>query len=111
VEGFTADACEIPRQQTPFQPLSELSFPEKASKSGSYLGGVLGRSSVTALLTLPPKAAALEALLLLSRVQNGAFSARVGPVPIRLRRLAYAERYTPGSIPLDIRNLPMFRVA
>ena len=66
---------------------------------------------MTALLTLPPKTAVLEALLLLSRVKNGAFSARVGPVLIHLRRLASAERYTPGSIPLDIQNLPLFRVA
>ena len=43
-------------------------LPRKVSKSGSFLGGVLGRSSETSLLKLPPKAAALEAFLLLSRV-------------------------------------------
>ena len=44
-------------------------LPRKVSKSGSFLGGVLGRSSETSLLKLPPKAAALEAFLLLSRVK------------------------------------------
>ena len=88
VEELTADACEILRQQTPFQSLSALSFPIKALKSGSFLGGVLGRFSGTALLAFPLKAAALEALFLPSHMQNGAFSARVFTVPAHLCRLA-----------------------
>ena len=110
MEELTADGYEILRQKTPFGPLNKLFFPEEASKSGFFLGGVLGRPSMAALLTLSPKTAALEAFLLLSR-GNRAFSARVGPVPIHLRRLASAERYTPGPIPLAIQALPVFQVA
>ena len=110
MEELIADAYAVLQQQIPFQPSAKLPFPDEVSKSGSFLGGVLGRSSVTGLLALPPKAAALEAVLLLSRVKNGDFSARVVSVPIAIRRLASAERSTPGPIPLDIQNFPMFPV-
>ena len=111
VEGNIADAFDILQQRIPFFPLSELKFPDKVSECGSFLGGVLGRSSETSLLTLPPKAAALGAFLLLSRVNEGDFSARVGPVTSDIRRLVSAERDTTGPIPLGIRNSPVLTVA
>ena len=111
VEELIADASTILRNWVPYQPLSKLTFPSEVSKSGSFLGGVLGRSSETSLHALPPKAAALETALLLSRVKDGDFSARVGPATSDIRRLASAERHTTWPVSLDIQNLPMFPVA
>ena len=111
VEELIADASTILRNWVPYQPLSKLTFPSEVSKSGSFLGGVLGRSSETSLHALPPKAAALETALLLSRVTNDGCSARMGSVPIDIRRLAFTERYTPGPIPVNIKTLPVCPVA
>ena len=93
-----ATAREILRQQDPVPSLHKLPFPTDAFKSGSFLAGVLQQSSETALLALPPKDAALKAILLLSRLQDGDFSARVGTVLIHLRRQAYIEQVEPGPI-------------
>ena len=111
MDGLIADAYAILRPRTPFQPLAKPPFSKEAPKSGSFLGGVLGRSSETGLLALPPKAAALEAFILLSRVKDRDFSARVGSVPSDIRRLASAERHSTGPIPPDIQNFPMSPVA
>ena len=92
MERHIAVAFDILQPRIPFLTLSKLTFSDKVSECGSFLGGVLDRSSKTSLLTLPPKSAALGAFLLLSRVKDGDISARVGPVTSDIRRLVSAER-------------------
>ena len=91
-------------------PCPKHTFPSEVFTHGPLLRGVPGRSSETRLFALPPKAAALEAALLLSRVMDGDFSARACPVPIDIRRLVSAERYTAGPVALAILTLPVLPV-
>ena len=110
-EELIAEGSAILRQRTPYQPLPKLTFPSEVSSLGPFLRAVLGRSFKTSLIAFPPQAAALEAVLLLSRVKDGDFSARVGPVPIDFRQLVSAKRYTTGPISMAIHALSVFPVA
>ena len=49
VGELIADASAILRQRIPYQPSSNLTFPSEVPTSGSFLGGVLGRSPETGL--------------------------------------------------------------
>ena len=111
VEEYNEVAFAILQPRIPFVSLSKLTFPDQVSQCGSFIKGLLGRSSATSLLTLPPKAAVLGAFPLLSRVKDVEFSALVGPVPRETCRLVSAERDTTGPIPLVIQNSLMFPVA